>query len=154
MVSIFSFSRRARWHHFASIWSLHSRMGVYFGFQWINTFFHSSEAILYGSLHLVQGLQNCVWKLRLISLYYAEGVIDVRQFARKARLIGSFQLLLDWFKSTQDLMEFRGIRRSVQCHFSHTEFNQSDREVENVVEEDWRSISFVSMLEEQFWLVY
>ena len=78
----------------------------------MNTSFHSPGVILYGSLHPVQGLQ-----LRLSSFYYAGGVIDVRQFARKTRLIGSFQLLLDFFKSTQDLTEFRAIRRSVHSIF-------------------------------------
>ena len=65
MASNFSFSRRARWRqrHLTSIWSLDSWIGVYFGLQWVNTFFHSSEAILCGSLHLVQRLQNCIWKV-------------------------------------------------------------------------------------------
>ena len=117
MARYFSFSRRARWcqRHFASSWSLDSLTAFHFGFQWINTLFHSSEAILYVSP--VQGLQNCIWKLRLISFYYAERVINVRQFARKTRLIGSFQLFLDFFKSTQDLTEFRCIRRSFHWHF-------------------------------------
>lgn len=127
-------ARGARWRQYTFNFHLIPRLwlGV-FGFQWINTFFHSSEAILCGSLHPVKGLQNCIWKLLLISFYYAEGAIDVRQFARKTRLIGCFQLLLDFFKSTQDLTEFRGIQRSVHCHLSLTEpaeLNQSDGEVE------------------------
>ena len=57
----------------------------------------------------------------------------IRQFSKllcKTRLIGCFQLLLGFFRSTQDLTEFRGIRRSVHCRFFLTEFNQSDCEVE------------------------